>query len=106
MQVSSTVSITDLNFANDMALLEDSLETVREAVKGVGPYAAVVDLWIYAAKTKVLSAKVTIPQQRLHLLKSTTGRSSCIQIPCCCVQHQLTGCARNQKPNQLRSEGL
>ncbi len=64
MQVSSTVSITDLAYADDIALLSDSFEAVRQAPEGVERYAAAVGLHINAAKTKVLSAQVTASQQR------------------------------------------
>ncbi len=55
MQVNSTVSITDLAYAEDIALLGDCFEAVQEALEGVERYATAVGLRINAAKTKVLS---------------------------------------------------
>ncbi len=61
VQVSSTVSITDLAYADDIALLGDSFEAVQGALEGVERYAAAVGLHINAAKMKVLSAQVAAP---------------------------------------------
>ncbi len=62
VQVSSTVSITDLAYADGIALLGDSFEAVQDALEGVERYAAAVGLRINATKTKVLSAQVAASQ--------------------------------------------
>ncbi len=68
MQVSSTVSITDLAYADDIVLLGDSFEAVQDALEGVERYAAAVGQRINATKTKVLSAQVaTLQQSQLFL---------------------------------------
>ncbi len=58
VQLSQTFGLTDLAYADDIALFGDSFVTVQEAVNQVHPFAAVVGLRINASKTKVLSANV------------------------------------------------
>ncbi len=67
--MSSTVSITDLSYTDDIALLGDSSKAVQDALEGVERYAAPVGLRINVAKTKVLSAQVTASQQRQIFLE-------------------------------------
>ncbi len=54
--MSKSVPLTDLAFADDIALLGDSYEALQEMVNGVHNFANAVELRINAAKTKVLSA--------------------------------------------------
>ncbi len=58
VQLSSTFGLTNLAYADDIALLGDSFVSVQEAVNKVHRFAAVVGLRINASKTKVLSAHV------------------------------------------------
>ncbi len=58
VQVSTMLALTDLAYADDIALLGDSCEAVQEMVNGVNRFANAVGLRINAAKTKVLSAQM------------------------------------------------
>ncbi len=69
MQVISTVSITDLTYAADIALLGESFKAVQEALEGVERYSAALSLRINALKTKVLHAQVAASQQGQLLLE-------------------------------------
>ncbi len=69
MQLRSTVSITDLAYAGDIALLGDSFEAVRGALEGIERYTAAVGLRVNAAKTKVLSAQIAASQQKQLFLE-------------------------------------
>ncbi len=61
VQVGSTVSITNLAYADDIALLGDSFEAVQEALEGVERYAAAVGLRVFAAKTSRKSQSESTP---------------------------------------------
>ncbi len=54
VQLSSTFGLTDLAYADDIALLGESSAAVQEAVNQAHRFAAVVGLHINASKTKVL----------------------------------------------------
>ncbi len=58
IQVSITLALTDLAYADDIALFGDSYEAVQEMVNGVHRFANAVGLRINAAKTKVLPAQI------------------------------------------------
>ncbi len=58
VQVSITLALTDLAYADDIALLGDSYEAVKEMVDGVHRFANAVRLRINAAKPKVPSAQM------------------------------------------------
>ncbi len=85
VQVSTTLALTDLAYADDIAILGDSFEAVREMVNGVHRFANAVGLRIKAAKTKVLSAamspssrgKIILDGQiaaRINLARATFNR--------------------------------
>ncbi len=63
VQVSSTVSFTDLAYAGDNVLLGDNFEAVQEALEGIQRSATAVDLRIDAAKMKVFSAQKDVTQK-------------------------------------------
>ncbi len=56
VQVSTTLALTDLAYADDIVLLDDSYGAVQEMVNGVHRFADAVGLRINAVKTSVLSA--------------------------------------------------
>ncbi len=58
-QVSTTLALTDLTYADDIAILGDSYKAVQEMVNGVHRFANAVGLRINAANTKVLSAQMS-----------------------------------------------
>ncbi len=59
VKVSTTLTLMDLAYADDIAILGDSYEAVQEVLNGVHRFAYAVGLRINATKTKVLSAQMS-----------------------------------------------
>ncbi len=57
VQVGDNLYLTDLTYADDIALLGDSAEAVQDAVDNIDRFAKVMGLWINASKTKVMSTQ-------------------------------------------------
>ncbi len=57
VQVGENLYLTDLTYADDIALLGDSAEAVQDALDNIDRFAKVVGLRINASKTKVLSTQ-------------------------------------------------
>ncbi len=51
------VYLTDLTYADDIALLGDSAEALQGALDNFGRFAKVVGRWMNASKTKVMSTQ-------------------------------------------------
>ncbi len=57
VQVGENLYLTDLTYANDIALLGDSAEAVQDALDNIDRFAKVVGRRIDASKTKVMSTQ-------------------------------------------------
>ncbi len=55
--MSTSLYLTDLMYADDIALLSDSAEAVQGALNNIDRFAKLVGLWINASNTKVMSTQ-------------------------------------------------
>ncbi len=55
VQVGENLCLTDLTYADDIALLGDTAEAIQDALDNIDRFAKVVELRTNASKTKVMS---------------------------------------------------
>ncbi len=80
VQVSTALALTDLVYADDIAIPGDNYEAVQEMVIGVHRFANALRLRINAAKPKVLSAQMNL-SNRSTITWCAFGGSLVVQMP-------------------------
>ncbi len=67
--VGENFNITELRYADEIALLVYSTEAIQDALNNIDRYSKAVGLWINASKTKVMSTQPRPGAQHVPLVE-------------------------------------